>query len=351
MKYYVSVMNYNKQLSVVFTMFLVFLSSCNKEFSKYQKTDKNDLEKHGLVGNVKSVTRYFDGGIADMDTYNKYGFKTESVNYSDGEIDEKITYTYNEYGKLSRKETKNKTYHGADITLFDEFGNVIEESTEIYEVYEANSDMTVGKRLDYTYENNYDKLGGLISSKCLRRDGSCLFEKQYNQSGKLSKVIEYGEDGSIDTHTDYSYRGNALNIEKTTYPKQHRMYDIRYYNQQGKLEKWSKLYEDESIDEIHEYFLDHNGFMIKDVCTWVVSFPFSELNIGDICHTIRVYDRDEHGSILKETKTTYYPYEDMSIPKEAEEIKEFQYKYDNHGNIIYEKDYEGHEYKYEFSYY
>lgn len=346
-----SVINYKKHLPVVFSVFLVCLSSCNNEFSKYKKTDKNDLEKLGLVGNVKSVTRYYDGEIVDMDNYNRYGFETETVDYSDGEIDETITYSYNEFGKISRKETKNKTFHRADITLFDEIGNAIEESTEIYEVYEANSDLTVGKRLDYTYENNYDKFGGLISCKCLRRDGSCLFEKQYNQSGKLSKVIEYDEEGSVKKLTDYSYRGNVLAVEITTYPKLHRMYDICYYNQQGKMEKWSKLYEDKSIDEIHEYFFDHNGFMTKDVCTWVVSFPFSELNIGDICHTITAYDRDEHGSILKETKTTYYPYEDMSIPKEAEEIKKFQYKYDNYGNVIYEKDYEGHEYKYEITYY
>ena len=345
-------MNYNKLLPVVLTMFLAFLSSCNNEFSKYQKKGKNDLEESRLVGNVKSVSRYYDGNLVDIDTYNKYGFITESIEYSDGEIVEKTNYTYNEFGKISRKETKNETFHGADITLFDEFGNAIEESTEIYEVYDTNSDLTVGKSLYFTYENNYDKLGGLISCKCLRRDGSCLSEKHYNQSGKLSKVIEYNEDGSVKEYTDYTYRGNELAEKKQTNPQNHLKYIIFQYNQYGDLVKWARLYEDGSFDNIREYLFDYNRHLVKAIEKSVVSYAWrSDLQLGDIVHYITLYDRDKHGSILKEIKTTYYPNEDISIPKEADEIKEFQYKYDNHGNVIYEKDNEGHEYKYEITYY
>ncbi len=347
-----SVMNYNKLFPVVLTIFLVFLSSCNNEFSKYQKKDKNDLEENRLMGNVKSISRYYDGDLVDIDTYNKYGFITESIDYSDGEIVEKTNYTYNEFGKIARKETKNKTYHGVDITLFDEYGNVIEESTEIFEVYDANSDLAVGKRLDYTYENNYDKLGGLISSKCLRRDGSCLLEKRYNQHGNLSKVIEYDEDGSVKEYTDYTYRGNMLAEKKQTFPQNHLMYFVFHYDQYGNLVKWAQLYEDGSFDNIQEYIYDYKKHLVKVIEKSVVSYSWrSDLQIGDIVHHITLYDNDEHGSILKEIKTTYYPNEDISIPKEANEIKEFQYKYDNHGNVIYEKDNEGHEYKYEITYY
>ena len=345
-------MNYSKLLSVAFSMSLVFLSSCNNEFSKYQKTDENDLEEDGLLGNVKSVSRYYDGELTDIHIYNKYGFIKECIDYQDGVISEKKTYTYNKYGKITREEIKNEKWHKIGITKFDKCGNVIEESEKVLEVYDTKSGMSVGEKLDYTYENNYDKMGGLINSKCFSRNGTCQSEKQYNQSGKLSKVIVYNEDGSMDQKTDYSYRGNVLAVEKTTYPKNHRIYyDIKYYNELGEVERWANLLEDESVHEIHDYFFDHNGFEIKDVCTWVVSFPFSGLNIGDVCHTITVYDRDEHGSILKVTKTTYDPNEDMSIPKKADEIKTFQYKYDNLGNVIYEKDYEGHEYKYEITYY
>ena len=345
-------MNRKIYFPVVFSMTLVFLCSCNNEFSKYQKKDKNDLEEINLVGDVKSVSRYYDGELTDIHSYNKYGYITEFVDYSDGEVVEKINYTYNKFGKIARKETKNKICHIANITLYDEYGNAIEESTEIYEVYDANSDLTVGKTLDYTYENNYDKLGGLLSRKCLRRDGSCQYEDQYNQSGKLSKEIVYDEDGSVKEYTDYTYRGNVLAEKKQTFPQNRIMFFLFQYNQYGDVEKWARLYEDGSFDNILEYIFNHNRDLIKEIETSVVSYPWrADLNSGDILHYITLYERDEHGSILKESKTTYYPNEDMSIPKEADEIKNFEYKYDNHGNVIYEKDNEGHEYKYEIKYY
>lgn len=343
----------NSKYGILTALFLFpfFLCSCDSEFSKYKKTDKNDLEKVGLIGKVKSVTRYYDGEIVDMNRYNRYGFITETFDYDDGEIDETITYTYNEFGKISREETKNKICHKADITLFDEYGNSIEESTEIYEVYDANSDLTVGKRLDYTYENSYDKMGGLINSKCLRRDGTCLSEKKYNQHGKISRIIEYNEDGSIDSYTDYSYKGNVLAEEKKTSSKSPLKY-IMQYNQYGDIVKFTCLNEDGSIDTMREYVLDHKRNRIKEIETSVLSYSWrDDLKVGDILHFITFYERDEHGSTLKITKTTYYPYEDMSTPKEADEIKTFQYKYDSVGNVIYMKDYEGHEYKYEITYY
>lgn len=346
-------MSYNKLLPITFSMLFIFFCSCNNEFSKYKKSGKNDVEEDHLVGNVKSVTSYYDGEIADIQKYNKYGFITEYIDYRDGEVFEKTTYTYNEFGKVVCKETKNKEWHKAEMTKFDEYGNEIEEFEEVLEVYDVNTNMTIGKRLLYTYENNYDKLGGLVSRKCFRRNGTCQIEMQYNQAGKISKITEYDENGSVSEYIDYLYRGDVVLIEeKKTYPKCHLMYSIVYYNQQGEIEKWAKLYEDNSICEVREYIYDHQGYGIKEICTWVVSGSWVPgLKPGDICHTIRLYNRDEHGSLLKETKMTYYPNEDMSVLKEAEETKNFQYKYDNQGNVIYEKDDEGHEYKYEITYY
>ena len=48
---------------------------------------------------------------------------------------------------------------------------------------------------------------------------------------------------------------------------------------------------------------------------------------------------------------TYYPNEDMSKPKEADKTLRCQYKYDGHGNVIYKKNAENQEYKYEITYY
>lgn len=345
-------MKYNFILFIPLFLLFFFPCSCNNEFSKYQKKDRNDLEKDHLVGNVKSVIRYYDGEITDIHSYNKYGFITEYLNYSDGEVVEKRTYTYNEFGKIAREETKNEKWHKAEITKFDEYGNAIEESEEIYEIYDLTSKETVGTRLRYTYENNYDKFGGLISRKCFRRNGTCQIEIEYNHDGNISKKTEYDENGSIFEYTEYSYRGNILAEEKTKRPQYHLMYSIFNYNQNGQREKWSELYEDGSIHETKEYVFDNNGYVIKEICTWVASGSWGiGLKPGDICHTITLYDRDEHGSLLKETKMTYYPNEDMAMSKEAEETKTFQYEYDNHGNIIYEKDDEGHEYKYEITYY
>lgn len=345
-------MSYNKLLPITFSMLFIFFCSCNNEFSKYKKSGKNDVEEDHLVGNVKSVTSYYDGEIADIQKYNKYGFITEYIDYSDGEVFEKTTYTYNEFGKVVCKETKNKEWHKAEMTKFDEYGNEIEEFEEVLEVYDVNTNMTIGKRLLYTYENNYDKLGGLVSRKCFRRNGTCQTVMQYNQAGKISKITEYDEDGSINEYVDYKYRGDVLTEKRKTYPKSHLMYSITYYNQQGEVEKWAILYEDNSICEVRENIFDYNGYVVKEICTWVASGSWVPgLNPGDICHTIRLYNRDEHGSLLKETKMTYYPNEDMSVPKKAEETRNFQYKYDNQGNVIYEKDNEDHEYKYEITYY
>ena len=173
---------------------------------------------------------------------------------------------------------------------------------------------------------------------------------EYNQDGNISKKTEYEEDGSVFQYTEYSYRGNILLEEKSKTPKYHLMYSIFNYNQNGQFEKWTQLYEDGSLHEIRENVFDHNGYVIKEICTWTASGSWGTgLKPGDICHTITLYDRDEHGSLLKETKMTYYPNEDMSVPKEAEETKTFQYEYDTQGNVIYEKDYDGNEYKYEIT--
>lgn len=345
-------MKYIKFQPIIFFMFFVLLCSCNSEFSRYQKTDKNHLEWAHLVGKVKSVSRYYDGELADIHTYNKYGFTEEDVDYSDNEIIKKTTYTYNEFGKIAQEEIKDKICNKAFITKYDEQGNPIEEYEEIYEVYDKKSDVTIGKKLQYTYENKYDKFGGLISRKCFRRNGTCKLVMEYNQDGNLSKETEYNEEGSIVAYTDYSYRGDIIAVEKKTYPNSHLMYNVSYYDQNGNIEKRAKLYEDKSVNEIDEYILDDNGYVIKEISTWVVTIAYKpNLKIGDICHTITLYDRDNHGSIIKETRTTYYPNEDMSKPKEADITRRFQYKYDKHGNIIYEKNAENQEYKYEITYY
>ena len=344
-------MKYNYHLYVSFFISFFFLCSCNGEFSKYQKKDKNDLERHHIVGNVKSITKYFNGELADIHSYNKYGFITEYIDYSDGEVVERRTYTYNEFGKIAREDTKNKKCHKIEITKFDEYGNSVEELEDILEVFDTNSGLSVGKRLQYTYENNYDKMGGLISRKRFRRNGTCQIEKEYDQNGNICKSTEYNEDGSVYKYTEYSYIGNKLSEEKSKTPKYHLMYSINKYNQSGQIEKWTKLYEDGSLHEVREYFFDNNKYEIKEICTWVVSISYGNLKQGDVCHTIILYDRDEHGSLLKETTMTYYPNEDMSIPKEAEETKTFEYKYDSQGNVIYEKDYDGNECKYEITYY
>lgn len=88
-------MSNNKLLPIIFSMLFIVLCSCNNEFSKYQKNGKNDLESDHLLGEIKSVTRYYDGEIADIHKYNKYGFITEYIDYSGGEVFEKTTYTYN----------------------------------------------------------------------------------------------------------------------------------------------------------------------------------------------------------------------------------------------------------------
>ena len=340
-----------KPHNIFSSLLFIILCSCSNEFSKYQKIGKNDLERNHIVGNVKSITRYLNGELADLHNYNKYGFITESIDYSEGKVVEKRTYTYNEFGEIAREETQNNKWHKAEITKFDEYGNTIEKSEEMLEVFDTNSGLSVGKRLQYTYENNYDKMGGLISRKCFRRNGTCQVEMEYNQYGNISKETEYNEDGSVDSYTDYSYKGNILAEKKITYPKYHLMYSIFNYNQTGQIEKWTQLYEDGSIHEVRENVLDHKGYAKKEICTWVVSMTYGNLKQGDICHTITLYDRDEHGSLLKEITTTYYPNEDISIPKEAEETKTFQYQYDNQGNVIYEKHYDGNEYKYEITYY
>ncbi len=341
---------------VLLSFFYVLSCSRSSEFSKYQKSDKNDLEKEHLWGNIKSVTRYYDGKIADISKYNKLGFITEFADYSNGELLEKRTYTYNEYGKIKCIDTSNKKWHSAVITLFDTWGNEVEEYEETYDIFEKNSNISIGKRLHYTYDNNYDKLGGLISRKCNRRDGSCCFEQQFNQAGKILKRTDYNEEGSISSYVNYSYRGDILVEEKTTYPGYSNYldrYSTYYYDINGVLKKWAITYEDDSFAEIYNLEYDWKGNLIKEISTWVATTDMILSNIkkGDICHTIREYNRDKNGSIIKEMTTTYYANEDMSTPKEPEIIKNFQYKYDNHGNIIYEKDNEGHEYKYDITYY
>ena len=321
-------------------IFLLLLCSCSREFSKYQKTGDNYLEENHYLGNVKSVTFFSGKHIECVLKFNKYGFPTKVVNNKGRVDEEKATLTYNEFGKISRLEITDPKCHKADITLYDEYGNATEEFTEIYEVFDSNSDMVVGKKLNYTYENNYDKIGGLISRKRLRRNGSCESEEHFNQEGKLSKLIEYDDEGSVESYTDYLYSNNVLAVEKTTFPNQEILYSIDYYDEKGNRIRSESFYENGSIYSKRDYINNYKGYIIKEIFTYRVNSKLaqtSNLNVGDICHKVKDYERDEHGNILKCTTTTYYPNEDMSKPKKADKIMEYQYKYDSHGNVIYKK--------------
>jgi len=273
------------------SLLFIIVCSCSSDFSRYQKNGKNDLEKNHLIGNVKTVAHFFEGELTNMQRYNQYGFITEDIDYSNGEIVEKRTYTYNEYGKIRNEDINNKKCHYAELKEYDDNGNVIEEHKETYEVF-GNTEQEIGKILQYTYKYEYDKYGSIIKYKKYKRDGICIEEVKYNQTGKLSEVVRYNDDGTIETNEVHIYSGYVETIEITS-PNHMTIKSTTQYDFSGNIVMFSRT---GLFPQTDKYEYDKNNRVIKKETTYIGEGNYDK---GEIHHETIIYDRDEYGSVIR----------------------------------------------------
>lgn len=351
---------HNSIIYIKISLLLITFSciSCKREFSKYKPFGDNDLTSERLNGNVKEVKRYRNGQLTDIDKYNKYGFITEKIDYDDGKISEYKKYKYNEYGNLSEIECKDVDRFFLIRYMYDDYNNIVEEIETTKEIYNNQKNYKIGDKLLWTYKYTYDKLGGIIKSQLISRLGICKGVNYYNNDGKITRTESYNDEGDLYSIWEYEYRGNLIekhyNIDKYGNPF---LWSEIIKNQDG-----SKILKeiDYGINQVTDYDYKIDG--LKTITKWEArmdeptfgSYPSKKnYRSGDICYTIEEDKRDGQGNVIKRTRTTYYPKDNLNLPKESDIVYEATYKYDTYGNPIYYKieTEDDQEYTYEIKYY
>lgn len=345
--------------NIILVLLIIFISSCNGEFSNYTKYGKTDWEKDHLKGEVKEVKRFWNGEITDISRYNKYGFITEEEEYEGGQLKKYKKIKYNEYGKIVEIENKDENRLFIVSYEYDANNNVIEIIEDTKEVYNTEKDIKRGKVLLSTHEYTYDKVGGIINEKIYNRLGTCVLETIYNADGKVVKIKDFDENGKLDNYTDFSYRGKSYESKQTCIGGSDYldMYITdTYYD--GFIIKRVRSYEDGNWAEIIDYkYLD--GEIIEEISKWVADtddnciflYGTPRYKKGDICTTVTTYTTAGNKYIIE--RTTYYPGENIDVHKDVDERQVDIYKYDKIGNIVYSNDEneENQEYTYEYTYY
>lgn len=141
----------------------------------YKNGKKADIAEYGKDGSLKSKIIY---------SYENSNISSETIYDSEGALVEKITFKYDEKGRVSVQ----------DIYFND--GSLAQE---IQTVYTDN-----GKKDSVSY---YDKTGAL-TSKCIFR---------YAANGTLSEVTTYGADNQVSTRQLVKYDSNGNILRITTY--------------------------------------------------------------------------------------------------------------------------------------
>jgi hypothetical protein len=193
-----------KHYSVLLAILLLNIS-CNESNSQ-----KNDLEKENLNGNVKSITvneyqavekfgEIIKGERVPVDrfspenkkiVYNQYG------NLLEGYFGEVEKYQYN--GKNQLVSIKYTTSNSVRTYKYDEKNNVVEEN--IY-----NNDTLFGKT-----KFIYDDDGNKIEENVFNFDGSLYFKvKNRFENKKNIESIKYDSAGKLWSISNYKYDNNG----------------------------------------------------------------------------------------------------------------------------------------------
>lgn len=210
-------------------------------FLRKKQQVKNNLEKEGLKGAVKSVRKItYDAEkkfgkimkgkkkecyintfniINTLIIYNEKGNMIEWNSYnSDGSLDKKSTYEYNAKKNeitWSKHNPDGSLVDGKYVIKYDAKGNGIEKS-------DYNSDGSLRYKIDIEYDdqgnetegNSYNPDGSLKYKVIVKSDkrGKEIERSKYNYKGNLKNKITYKYDAKGDRIEEnrYKYDGSFL---------------------------------------------------------------------------------------------------------------------------------------------
>lgn len=254
-----------KLIYIAISIICFGLFSCDNSFSKYEKKEKNDLEKSRLYGNVKEVSRYCDGEIREIDKYNKYGFLCEKVEYENNQVSETTSYLYDEYGCLKKEIYKGPNCKSEREYLYDDKHNVTTSYSNIIEAY--NNKVTVGRHLLSSHEYSYDDLGNVLTEKI--RTGESTENgnykvKQYNLNGILVGEMSIDENGRIKYAYKYEYYSDGKEYRTIWYNSDgtvRKYWESQYF---GNNESTYTIYENDCVPYVKRYKCNEKNDLIWD---------------------------------------------------------------------------------------
>lgn len=200
----------NKTNFISYFVGVIFFSliSCSSDFSKYEKSGDNDVEKAGLKGQVKEVKSYWNGGLSKIEKYNKYGFLTSAEDYNFGELDHTDNYKYDEFGNLIEEvntyDNGERVYHY--FYEYDENNHITKTTCTVTE-----DGVTKKNEFRYSFENIYEN-GNLV--KRIVRDAQSTSNgnytiEVYTLGGKLKRQQKVDEGGNVREFMAYEYYANG----------------------------------------------------------------------------------------------------------------------------------------------
>lgn len=298
--------------------------------------------------------------------------KTESFNYSDGELGDSYTYErkFDEYGnkiyeaQYSENGILDKQYYDYEFykdgivkkktyTFCNAEGVILDKAMFEYDIHgnkthEIDYDEYDNIEYEYKYENKYNKDNVLIE-KTTYYNGIKTSHYQFNESEYIISYIDYDEFGNIDKENSYKYEfdyddeGRVIHgISHYENGEFHNEFENDYYsndnlklsisyNEQGVIICKNEYYSNGNVKLIVEYN-DDGQVKYKRECnekgdltsyfskgTFDNEFYFN----GDKFK----YEYDSNGNVIKEINN-HFNLSDDEIEESESKIK---YKYDENG--------------------
>ena len=255
---------------------------------------------------------------------------TISVYYV-GDLNEKISVTYDEKGYTSKLESKDADGN-AQYSIerkYDANGNLTEDTLAFSEgstkskIYEYDSENRMIKMIEVDngdmanamiYEWSYNEDGLLAKESFESAYGGGYNEYEYDENGKL--ISETVMDGGL-SYVTYYYDENGNLARSIREPEEgyDGLYIIETYFYDGNGNLIKKIHDRKTSDgsavlyDIHEYTYNADGLMIRDHFT-----STNHLTPDRGYESVNEYTYDEYGNVIKEL---YDYYGDVSIKELA----------------------------------
>ena len=242
---------------------------------------------------------------------------TISVYYL-GDLDEKISVTYDENGYASKIESKDadgNTRYSIE-RKYDANGNLTDY---ILEFPDGSTD-----RITYEYDSE-NRITKMLEIDNESYDNAILTEWVYDANGNLVKEI-FGSYNGPRYYYEYEYDENGKLISETVMNSGGLSYITYYYDENGNLARSVEEPETENgIREIKTYVYDNNGNLIKKINDRKSS------DGSPILYEVHEYTYNADGLVIRD----HYTYSNYLTPDRSYECV-YEYAYDEYGNVIKE---------------